>query len=114
MEALWEKSGALFDLFARLVEERCSGHALECISPPVAEQRGSHISFRHPHAFELCQALIAAGVIGDYRAPDVVRFGITPLYLGYADVWMAVERLSSILQSGSWREPRFSLRGKVT
>jgi kynureninase len=114
MEALWEKSGALFDLFARLVEERCSGHALECISPPVAEQRGSHISFRHPHAFELCQALIAGGVIGDYRAPDVVRFGITPLYLGYADVWMAVERLSSILQSGSWREPRFSLRGKVT
>ena len=114
MEALWEKSGALFDLFARLVEERCSGHALECISPPVAEQRGSHISFRHPHAFELCQALIAAGVIGDYRAPDVVRFGITPLYLGYADVWMAVERLASILQSGSWREPRFTLRGKVT
>jgi kynureninase len=114
MDALWAKSAAMFDLFARLVEERCSGHALECISPLEAERRGSHISFRHPHAFELCQALIAEGVIGDFRAPDVVRFGITPLYLCYADIWNAVDRLAAILETGRWREPRFAVRGKVT
>ena len=114
MAQLWEKSAALFDLFARLVEERCGSHGLQCISPPEADRRGSHISFRHDHAFEICQALIAEGVIGDFRAPDVVRFGITPLYLGYEDIWTAVDRLARILDSGSWREPRFSVRGKVT
>ncbi|MDP8914088.1 MAG: kynureninase [Pseudomonadota bacterium] len=114
MEALWAKSVALFDLFAALVEERCSGHPLECISPPDPHLRGSHISYRHPHAFELCQALIADGVIGDFRAPDVVRFGITPLYLGYEDIWNAVDRLARILETGSWRDPRFAVRGKVT
>ncbi len=114
MDALWAKSVALFDLFAALVEERCSGHGLECISPPDPNFRGSHISYRHEHAFEICQALIEAEVIGDFRAPDVVRFGITPLYTGYADIWTAVDRLWAILQSGSWRDPRFSVRGKVT
>jgi kynureninase len=114
MEAVWTKSVALFDLFAALVEERCSGHGLECISPPDPDLRGSHISYRHPHAFELCQALIADGVIGDFRAPDVVRFGLTPLYLGFEDIWNAVERLARILETGSWRDPRFAVRGKVT
>ncbi|HEY0043586.1 MAG TPA: kynureninase, partial [Allosphingosinicella sp.] len=114
MEQVWAKSVALFDLFAALVEERCAFFGLECISPRDPERRGSHISFRHPHAFELCQALIADGVIGDFRAPDVVRFGITPLYLGYEDIWTAVERMRDILESGRWRDPRFAVRGKVT
>jgi kynureninase len=114
MDAIWAKSVSMFDFFAELVAQRCSGHALECISPPDPERRGSHISYRHPHAFELCQALIDAGVIGDFRAPDVIRFGITPLYLGYADIWMAVDHLARILESGSWRDPRFAVRGKVT
>lgn len=114
MEALWTKSVALLDLFARLVGEKCGGHGLECISPADPERRGSHISYRHEHAFEICQALIAAGVIGDFRAPDVVRFGITPLYLGYSDIGEAVDRLARILQSGSWRDPRHAVRGKVT
>ena len=114
MEALWAKSVALFDLFATLVEEKCGGFGVECISPAEPEARGSHISYRHPNAFEICQALIAAGVIGDFRAPDVVRFGLTPLYLGYEDIWQAVERLRLILESESWREPRFAVRGKVT
>ncbi|MGA9581889.1 MAG: kynureninase [Allosphingosinicella sp.] len=112
MPALWAKSVALFDLFADLARACCP--ELECISPLDPERRGSHISFRHPHAFELCQALIADGVIGDFRAPDVVRFGLTPLYLGYEDIWRAVERMREILDSGRWREPRFALRGKVT
>ena len=112
MDQVWLKSIALFDLFARLTEERCP--EIECISPRGPERRGSHISFRHPHAFELCQALIADGVIGDFRAPDVIRFGLTPLYLGFEDIWRAVEIMAAIMESGSWREPRFAIRGKVT
>ena len=112
MERLWTKSIALFDVFHGLVEQKCA--ELECISPRGPEQRGSHISFRHPHAFELCQALIADQVIGDFRAPDAIRFGLTPLYLGFEDVWQAVDRMARILDSGSWRDPRFAVRGKVT
>jgi kynureninase len=112
MPALWAKSVALFDLFADLVEGQCP--ELACISPRDPGRRGSHISFRHPHAFELCQALIAEGVIGDFRAPDVVRFGLTPLYLGFEDIWRAAERIREILDSGRWRDPRFAVRGRVT
>jgi kynureninase len=112
MERLWAKSIALFDVFHGLVEARCP--ELECISPRGPDQRGSHISFRHPHAFEICQALIADQVIGDFRAPDVIRFGLTPLYLGFEDLWHAVDRMARILETGSWREPRFAVRGKVT
>ena len=109
---LWAKSIRLFDLFRALVEERCP--ALTCISPVEPERRGSHISFSHPHAFELCQALIAEGVVGDFRAPDVIRFGLTPLYLGFEDVWTAVERIADVLETERWRDPRFAVRGKVT
>jgi kynureninase len=112
MAAVWAKSVALFDLFAGLMAHRCP--ELACISPREPERRGSHISFAHPHAFEICQALIDAGVIGDFRAPDVIRFGLTPLYLGHEDVWTAVERLRDILATERWREPRFAVRGKVT
>ena len=114
MDQVWAKSIGLFDLFADLVEERCGGHGLTCISPRDPAARGSHISFRHPNAFEICQALIADEVIGDFRSPDVVRFGLTPLYLAYEDIWEGVERLRRILESGRWREPRFAVRGKVT
>lgn len=114
MDSVWAKSIALFDLFAELVEQRCAGHGLTCISPRDPGMRGSHISFRHPNAFEICQALIADEVIGDFRAPDVIRFGLTPLYLGYEDVWTGVERMRRILDTGSWRDPRFAVRGKVT
>ncbi|HYE28185.1 MAG TPA: kynureninase [Allosphingosinicella sp.] len=112
MEVIWAKSVALFDLFADLVEAHCPG--LVCISPREPDRRGSHISFRHPHAFEICQALIADGVIGDFRAPDVARFGLTPLYLGFEDVWEAVQRLRAILETGRWRDARFAVRRKVT
>jgi kynureninase len=114
LDLLWGKSIALFDLFAALVEERCPGFGLICISPPEPTRRGSHISFSHPHAFEICQALIHADVIGDFRAPDVIRFGLTPLYLRYADIWHAVDRLKTILESESWRDPQYRVRGKVT
>ncbi|HEX8381613.1 MAG TPA: kynureninase [Allosphingosinicella sp.] len=112
MGLLWAKSVSLFELFANLVEARCPD--LACISPRSPDRRGSHISFRHPNAFELCQALIEDGVVGDFRAPDVVRFGLTPLYLGFEDVWHAVERMAAILDNGRWREPKYAVRGKVT
>ena len=112
MEALWEKSVALFDHFAALMAERCP--ELECISPADPAQRGSHISFSHPNAFEICQALIHAGVIGDFRESDVVRFGLAPLYLGFEDIWQAVDRCAAILAAEAWRDPRFAVRGKVT
>jgi kynureninase len=112
MERLWSKSVALFDIFHGLMEHHCP--EMTCITPRSQDKRGSHISYRHPHAFEICQALIGEGVIGDFRAPDVIRFGITPLYLGAEDIVKAVQKLSLILRDESWRDPRFSLRGKVT
>lgn len=112
METLWSKSVALFDAFAALVEDRCP--ELVCISPKHASARGSHIAFRHPSAFQICQALIERGVVGDFRAPDVIRFGLTPLYLGYEDVWVAVEECADVLRTGQWREERFRVRSKVT
>jgi kynureninase len=112
MEAVWNKSIDLFALFEQLMAKRCP--ELVCVTPKNPDQRGSHISFRHPSAFEICQALIAAGVVGDFRAPDIVRFGLTPLYLRYEDVWIAVERCAEIMDSGSWDQPKFSTRRKVT
>lgn len=110
--ALWRKSTRLFDLFAALMAERCPD--LDLASPRGAARRGSHIAFRHRDAHALVQALIARGVIGDFRAPDVARFGLTPLYLGFADVWRAVDTLAAILADGSWRDPRFARRAVVT
>ena len=112
MEDVWAKSVALFDLFEQLMRERCP--EIACISPLEPDRRGSHIAFRHPNAFEICQALIAEGVMGDFRAPDVVRFGLTPLYLRFEDVWNAVERCVRIVATGAWKRPEFGARRKVT
>jgi len=112
MVELFAKSTRLFDLFAGEVERRCPELAL--VSPHNSDERGSQISFAHPNAYEICQALIAARVIGDFRAPDILRFGLTPLYLGFEDIWIAVDRLAAILAQQSWREPRFAVRAKVT
>jgi kynureninase len=112
MQALFAKSAALFDLFAGEVAVRCP--ALTLVSPRDARSRGSQISFAHPHAYEICQALIAASVVGDFRAPDILRFGLTPLYTGFEDVWTAVDRLAAILDEEAWRDPRFAERAKVT
>ena len=93
--ALFAKSDALFSLFADMVAARCP--ALTLITPREAGERGSHIAFTHPDAGAMMQALIARGVIGDFRPPDVLRFGLTPLYLGFEDVWRAVGALAAVL-----------------
>jgi len=108
------KSLALGDLFIQLVESRCAGHPLTLVTPREHARRGSHISLRHPHGYAVMQALIERGVIGDYREPEVLRFGLTPLYLGYADIWDAVDILKDVLDSEAWKAPRFSQRGAVT
>jgi kynureninase len=115
LAAIRDKSSALTDLFITLVEDRCAGHGLTLASPRERSERGSQASFAHPtHGYEIMQALIARGVIGDFRAPDILRFGFTPLYTRFIDVWDAVDRLRRVLESGEWREPRFSVRAAVT
>ena len=113
--ALREKSTALTGLFIDLVESRCAGHGLTLVTPRRGEERGSQVGFAHADAgYPIMQALIARQVIGDFRAPDILRFGFTPLYTRFVDVWDAVDRLAHVLGSGEWREPRFNVRAAVT
>jgi len=97
MAAIRAKSLALTDLFIGLVEQRCAAHPLELVTPREHARRGSQVSFAHPHGYAVMSALIARGVIGDYREPSIMRFGFTPLYTSFADVWDAVEILRDIL-----------------
>jgi kynureninase len=112
--AVREKSIALTDLFIRLVEERCAGFGLTLQTPRKGHERGSQVSFAHENAYEIMQALIARGVIGDFRAPDIMRFGFTPLYTSYRDVWRAVEVLEEVLRSEAWKDARYAIRAAVT
>lgn len=109
-----EKSLALTDLFIALVEARRGDHPLELITPVDHARRGSHVSYVHPQGYPVMAALIARGIIGDYREPGVLRFGITPLYVGYMDVWNAVEALFDILDNNLWDTPEFLARLQVT
>ncbi len=149
MAALRAKSLALTDLFIRLVEERCAGHGLGLATPREHAQRGSQVCLTREHgphapplrgslppegavtalgrpgggdsgAYAIVQALIARGVIGDFRAgdgarhKDILRFGFTPLYIGFVDVWNAVEHLRQVLESGEWKRPEFNQQHAVT
>ncbi|MGH6954631.1 MAG: kynureninase [Alphaproteobacteria bacterium] len=107
------KSMALTHSFIALVEEECPG-AFALASPRAPEERGSQVSLRHPHGYAVAQALIAGGVVPDFRAPDVVRFGFAPLYLRHVDVWDAVQALKRIIAEDSWRDPAFARRRAVT
>lgn len=114
MQALRSKSLALTDLFIQQVEERCKDHPLTLITPREHAQRGSHVSFEHPEGYAVVQALIARGVIGDYREPRIMRFGFTPLYTSFTDVGRAVQALVEVLDSQQWRDPQFQTRHSVT
>jgi kynureninase len=107
------KSHALSQLFVDEVEARC-GREVRLASPRDPAARGSHIVFAHPEGYAVMQALIARGVVGDFRAPDLMRFGFAPLYNSYADMIRAAETLADILSSGEWDQPRFKSRAKVT
>ncbi len=104
------KSAALWDIF----HSAGTAAGLECVTPTDPAKRGSHISFRHPNAYEIVQALIARGVIGDFRDPNILRFGLTPLTLSHADVWRAGEMMRDITSSGEYQRPEFAVRNAVT
>ena len=114
MQQLRAKSLALTTLFMDLVAQECADFPLQLITPVDTQRRGSQVSYEHPDGFAVVQALIERGVIPDYREPRIMRFGFTPLYIGYEDVWNAVAILQDILRSGSWNQPRFQQRGTVT
>lgn len=103
---------ALCDLFIELVEAQCP--ALELASPRDGTRRGSQVSFRHPHGYAVMQALIDRGVIGDFRAPDILRFGFTPLYIGEAEVRGAVAVLRQVMDGGLWDRPDYHRKAAVT
>jgi kynureninase len=117
MAALRRKSLALTDLFIALVEERCGGHGLGLATPRDHALRGSQVCLtRASGAYAIVQALIARGVIGDFRAgtPDILRFGFTPLYLRFEDAWHAVEHLRQVLAANEWQRPEFHRAQPVT
>jgi kynureninase len=133
MPALRAKSLALTDLFIALVQERCADFGIGLATPLAYAQRGSQVCLTREHgaavsgdsgatsgAFAIVQALIARGVIGDYRAgdgkthKDIMRFGFTPLYIGFEDVWHAVEHLRQVLVSEEWKRPEFNQKHAVT
>jgi kynureninase len=115
MRAVREKSLALSDLFISLVEARGAGHGLTLVTPRDPAARGSQASFAHDTAgYQMMQALIARGVIGDFRAPDILRFGFTPLYTRFVDIWDAVDRFVQVLAREEWRDPGFAVRAAVT
>ncbi len=114
MAEIRRKSIALTELFVKLVDERCGEFGFEFICPTDCAIRGSQVAFRHAHAYEMMQALKTREVIGDFRAPDIMRFGITPLYLRYSDIVEAVERLRTICVAREWDRDEHRARAAVT
>ena len=113
--ALAEAKGlALAELFIAEVEARAADPGLALASPREPARRGLHVSFSHPQAYAVVQAMIARGVVGDFRAPDIARFGFSPLFLSYAQVWDAAQALADILATQAWDRPEFRTRAAVT
>jgi kynureninase len=113
MKEVRAKSLALTDLFIALVEERLPG-VFEVVTPREHAKRGSQVALRHVESYAIVQSLIERGVIGDFRDPDICRFGFTPLYLRFTDVYDAVEHLVQVMQTKSYDDPRFKVRNPVT
>jgi kynureninase len=107
VDALRAKSVSQTDLLMAIVAQELQTLGVEPASPADAAVRGSQVSLRHPHAWPITQALIARGIIGDFRAPDILRLGIAPLYVGFSELWDAVVAIKKIISSGSWNQPQF-------
>ncbi len=114
MTAIREKSLALSDLFWQLMDAHCGSFGFTCVSPREHASRASHLSFAHAHAYAIMQALIARNVIGDFRQPDLLRFGFTPLYTRFVDVWDAVATIREVMQQEDWKAAQFQTRNAVT
>jgi Kynureninase (EC 3.7.1.3) len=107
------KSEAMTSFFVEAVEQEC-GEAVQLVSPRVSSLRGSQVSFAHPDAYAVMRALIERGVVGDFRAPDVLRFGFAPLYVRFADAWETARALAEVLSSHAHERPEFRRRAAVT
>jgi kynureninase len=114
LEALREKSLRQGEVFEELMAQELKGHGFTLASPASLKERGSQICYAHENAWPIMQCLIAHNVIGDFRAPDIDRFGFTPLYLGFAELWGAVAILKRIMDTRAWDTPQFHARAKVT
>lgn len=114
MQSVRAASIELADLLIREVERRCGGYGLSLASPREGSRRGSQVSFRFEEGYATMQALITEGVIGDFRAPDLMRFGIAPLYIGEVEIITAAERIEAVLKGRLWDRPEFKKRAKVT
>jgi kynureninase len=114
MAALQAKSQLLCAIFIAQVEERCGRYGLKLAGPRDMRERGSHVSFHCPQGYAVMQALIAAGVVGDFRAPDLIRFGFTPLYTTHVEVFEAAAVLLEVLREGRWNRPEYLARKAVT
>jgi kynureninase len=114
IDGLRRKSVALTDLFVRLVEQECGGFGFTLASPREAERRGSQVSLRHPEGHAIVQALVARGVVGDFRTPDILRFGFAPAYVRFADAWDAVAALRTVMENREWQRPEFRHQATVT
>jgi len=117
IQEVYDKAGALAQLFVELATQTPALSALTLVSPVAPSQRGAQLAWQHPQAYAICQALIARGVIGDFRAPDVLRLGFSPLYLRYQDVWHSVRILAEIMEQQHYLEPQYQRevqRGPVT
>ena len=114
MEEVAAKSRRLSGLFIELADEKLAAHGLELASPRDAARRGSQVSFRHPEAYAIAKALIARNLIPDFRDPDILRFGITPLYMRHVDVWDAVETVEAVMAGRAWKAFRTEVREAVT
>jgi len=109
LAAVKAKADQLFDLFTGEVADL----GLALATPVDAGRRGTQVSLRHPEAYAVMQALIGRGVIGDFREPDILRFGLTPLYLRFEDVWQAAQILREIIVTAAWDRPELRTRAKV-
>jgi len=114
IDRLWAKSQQLTQLFIDLTEPIAADHGLELATPRDPARRGSQVSLRHPQGYAIVQALAAEGVVGDFRAPDLVRFGFAPAYLRFTDVWDAATILAGIMDTRDWDQPKFHERRRVT
>ena len=114
LQELHAKSIALCQLLIKLVEDKNSRHGLTLFGSRDVERRGSHVAFHCPEGYAVMQALITRGVIGDFRMPDVIRFGIAPLYASFADIWDAAKILTRILDEKLWNRPEFFAKKAVT
>jgi kynureninase len=113
-DTLVAKSRSLSSLFVTLMDDLCGEHGFTLASPRDPAARGSHVSYGHPEAYAICQALIARGVVGDFRAPDILRLGFTPLYTSHEDVWRAVDTLAAVMRERAWDRAEYRQRAAVT